>query len=126
MARGIDPAEEKFRLPGCYAALIAQQRAAAVSIDLRLLDWDLSDPGEVAADRAALVAETKAHPQESALLVKLLAGEPVVVSWSALHVPADAPGWLSDPRITHYVRIRADDLVEPADHAPDQSAQMMA
>lgn len=123
MARDIDPAEDKFRLPGCCPALIAQQRAAVVSIDLRLLNWDLTDPAEVAADRAVLEAEARARPQQSVLLAKLLDGMPAVVRRSMLHLPPDPPEWLSDSRIS--VRVWPDDLVEPTDEPPDQHATMM-
>ncbi|MGO8767972.1 hypothetical protein [Mycobacterium sp.] len=106
--------------------MIEHQQKAIVSIDLRLLDWGLTDhPDEIAADRAALEAEARADPQQSVLLAKLLDGMPVVVEWSALHLPADPPEWLSDPRITPHVRVRADDLVEPTDEPPDQCAYMM-
>jgi hypothetical protein len=117
-------ATDVFRVPGCYAALIMHQRKAVVSIDLRRLDWSLEDPAQVAADRAAVEAEAKAHPQRSALLDKLLDGLPVVVNRSMLHLPPDPPPWLVDSRIS--VRVRADDLVEPADGPEDQFARMMA
>jgi len=115
-----------FRVPGCYEALIAHQQKAIVSIDLRLLDWSLEDPAEKAADRAALECETRLDPQPSALLAKLLDGDPVVVRWGALPRLADPPEWLSDPRITPYARVWPDDFVGPADGPPDQAAKMMA
>ncbi len=68
-------------------------------------------------------AEARANPQRSALLDKLLDGMPVVVNRSMLHLPPDPPEWLSDSRIS--VRVRADDLVEPAHGPPDQCARMM-
>lgn len=116
---------DMFRIKGVYAGLILHQQRAAVSIDLRLLDWSLEEPAAKAADRAALEYETKLNPQPSKLLEKLLDGQPVTVSWRALPHVADPPAWLSDPRVTPYVRVRADDLVTPADGPPDQAAQMM-
>lgn len=112
------------RLPGTYVWLIEQQQAAVIKPDLRLWDWSLEDPGAIAVDRAAVTAEAKAHPQRSALLDKLLVGEPVVIGLSDLHgrLPADRPEWLSDPRITPCVRVYPDDLVEPADGPADQCA----
>lgn len=102
-----------------------QQQKAIVSIDLRLLDWSLEDPAAVAADEAALEAEARAHPQPSVLLEKLLDGQPVVVDRSALPRLVDGPESISGPRITPFVRVRADDLVAPADGPADQSAVMM-
>ena len=81
-----------FRIQGVYAGLILHQQRAAVSIDLRLLDWSLTDPAAKAADRAALEYETKLNPQPSKLLEKLLDGQPVMVSWRALPHVADPPG----------------------------------
>jgi len=114
-----------FRVPGCYAALIDYQQKAIVSIDLRLLDWDLTDPHARAADRAALEYETRLNRQPSALLTKLLDNLPVVVDWRALPHLADPPEWLSDPRTTPYVRVWPDDFLAPADGPPDQHAQQM-
>ena len=57
------------------------------------------------------------YPKRSALLDKLLVGEPVIVGWSMPRgrLPEHPPEWLSDPRITTHVRVYPDDLVEPAD-----------
>jgi hypothetical protein len=41
-------------LAGLRAALIADQQAAVVEPDLRLLNWELEDPYEIAADKAQL------------------------------------------------------------------------
>jgi len=71
-------------LAGLRAALIADQQAAVVEPDLRLLNWELEDPYEIAADKAQLQEWTRANPHRSSLLTKLLAGEPVVVERSAL------------------------------------------
>jgi hypothetical protein len=110
------------RIAGLYDWLIEQQQAAVVRPDLRALDWSLEDPDAIAADKARLAAEGRANPKRSALLDKLMLGEPAVVAWSALRgrLPADAPEWLPDPRITPCVREYVDDLVEPADGPPDQ------
>ncbi|MGO9102119.1 MAG: hypothetical protein ACLP9Y_22765 [Mycobacterium sp.] len=110
------------RLPGLYNSLIEQQQAAVVKIDLRVLDWSLTDPEEIAADRAAITAEAKAHPQRSTLLDKLLDSESVIVGWSMLHsrLPADRPEWLSDPRITACVRVCCDESIESAAGPADQ------
>ncbi len=123
MARDIDPAEARFRLPGAYAALLSQQRKAIVSIDLRKLDWGLCDPAAVAADRAVLEAEARARPQKSVLLSRLLDGQPVTVARCMLTLPKDSPVWLSDSRIS--VRVWPDDLIEPADGPEDQHATLM-
>jgi hypothetical protein len=110
------------RIAGLYEALIAEQQAAVVKIDLRLLDWTLEDPAEAAVDRAEVKADAKAHPKRSALLDKLMIGEPVTVGWSELwgRLPEHPPEWLSDPQITPHVRVYPDDLVEPADGPADQ------
>jgi hypothetical protein len=110
------------RITGLYAALLEQQRAAVVSIDLRALDWTLEDPAAAAVDRAALEEWTKANPQPSALLERLGAGQPAVVDLSMLHgrLPADAPPWLLEGR--GCVRVYADDVVEPADGPAEQCA----
>ena len=91
-----------------------------VNPDLRLLDRGLTDPEEMAADRAALEAEAKAHPRRSTLLNKLMLGSPVVVELSMLHgrLPADAPPWMREGR--GCVRVYADDVIEPADAPADQ------
>ena len=120
--RGVEPADV-FRIRGCYAELIAHQRKAIISIDLRLLNWSLDDPAAAAADRGAVEAEARANPRRSVLLAKLEAGEPVIVNRAMLHVPADPPEWLLDSRIN--VRVRADDLVQPSHGPPDQHAQQM-
>ncbi|MGO9100115.1 hypothetical protein [Mycobacterium sp.] len=122
MARDIDPAEARFRLPGAYAALLSQQRKAIISIDLRKLDWGLCDPAAVAADRAALEAEVRARPQKSVLLSRLLDGQPVTVARCMLTLPKDSPEWLSDSRT---VRVWPDDLLESSDGPEDQHATMM-
>ncbi|MGO8967873.1 hypothetical protein [Mycobacterium sp.] len=123
MARGINPAEDVFRVPGAYAGLILHQRKAVVSIDLRRLDWSLEGQAEVAADRAAVEAQARANPQKSELLTKLLYGQPVVVRRSMLTTPPDSPPWLADSKIS--VRVRADDLVQPTDEPCDQFATIM-
>ena len=78
----------------------------------------------IAADRAEVEADARAYPKRSALLDKLLVGEPVIVGWSMLRgrLPEHPPEWLSDPRITTHVRVYPDDLVEPADGPADQRA----
>jgi hypothetical protein len=110
------------RITGLRESLIEEQQEAVISIDLRALDWTLTDPDEIAADRAELVACTKANPQRSVLLDKLLAGEPVIVELSALHgrLPADAPSWMTEGR--GCVRVYPDDVVEPADGPAEQRA----
>jgi hypothetical protein len=54
----------------------------------------------------------------------IVADEPVVVESTMLHgrLRADAPPWLSDPAMARYVRVYADDVVEPTDGPPDQRA----
>ena len=84
----------RFQAPGIYQWLIEHQQRARDSIDTRLLDWNLTDPVRKAADRAALVYETKLqHRQPSELLDKLEAGEPVVVHLPMLfgHLPKVRP-----------------------------------
>lgn len=110
------------RIAGLYEALIADQQAAVVRPDPRLLDTSLEDPAAIAADRAEVEADARAYPKRSALLDKLLVGEPVIVGWSMLRgrLPEHPPEWLSDPRITPCVRVYPDDLVEPADGPADQ------
>jgi hypothetical protein len=78
----------------------------------------------IAADRAEMETDARAYPKRSALLDKLLVGEPVIVGWSMLRgrLPEHPPEWLSDPRITTHVRVYPDDLVEPADGPADQRA----
>lgn len=112
------------KVPGCYEALLEHQQKAVVSIDLRLLNWDLTCPHERAADRAALEYRTRLNPQPSALLARLLEGEPVAVYRRMLYLPPDAPQWLVDPGTV--VRVTPDDVVRPAVGLPDQAAQMMA
>jgi hypothetical protein len=104
------------------AALTADQQAAVVKPDLRLLNWELEDPDEIAADKAQLQEWTRANPHRSSLLTKLLAGEPVVVERSALRhrLPPDSPPWMREGR--GYVRVYADDVVEPADGPAEQCA----
>ena len=110
------------RLPGLYEWLIEQQQAAVISIDLRALDSTLTDPDEIAADRAELTAWTKANPQRSTLLEHLKRGEPAVVELSMLRrrLPANAPPWLLEGR--GYVCVYVDDFVEPADGPAEQCA----
>jgi hypothetical protein len=108
------------RLAGLYERLIADQQAAVVRPDLRLLNLTLEDPDAIRADRAAVTAEAKAHPKRSALLDKLLVGDPVIIERTDLHgrLSADGPTWLLEGR--GYLRVYADDLVEPADGPADQ------
>jgi hypothetical protein len=110
------------RITGLRASLIEQQQEAVITIDLRALDWTLEDPDEIAADRADLQEWTNAHPHRSALLDKLLAGEPVVIELSQLRgrLPVDAPPWLTEGR--RCVRVYPDDVVEPADWPRAQRA----
>ncbi len=110
------------RLPGTYAWLIEQQQAAVIKPDLRLWDWSLEAPDAIAADRAAVEAEARAHPHRSTLLDKLLVGEPVIVGRTDLigRLPPDGPPWLIDG--CGHVRVYADDLIEPCDGPADQRA----
>lgn len=110
------------RVTGLRAELIEEQQEAVISIDLRALDWTLTDPDEIAADRADMQAWTRERPQKSELLDKLMFGEPVVVELSMLRgrLPADAPPWLREGR--GCVRIYPDEVVEPCDGPPDQCA----
>jgi hypothetical protein len=75
-------------------------------------------PGRIS--RPSVIAEAARNPKRSALLDKLLAGNPVIVAWTTArpYLPADPPHWLSDPRITPHIRVYRDDLVEPADGPP--------
>ncbi|MDT5356880.1 MAG: hypothetical protein QOJ56_5412 [Mycobacterium sp.] len=93
-----------------------------VSIDLRLMNLDLIDPEEIAADRGALEAEARVNLQPSELLERLEAGQPVVVELSMLpgRLPPDAPPWLLEGR--GCIRAYSDDVVEPADAEPNKCA----
>jgi hypothetical protein len=110
------------RVTGLRAQLTADQQSAVIKVDLRLLNMDLSDPEEIAADKAELQAEARAHPRRSTLLDRLLAGSPVVVELTALRgrLPADSPPWMHEGQ--GHVRVYADDVVEPADGPADQCA----
>jgi hypothetical protein len=48
----------------------------------------------------------------------------LTVETKMLHgrLPANAPEWMTDPRVTPCVCVYADDLVEPSDGPPDQCA----
>lgn len=116
-----------FRMPGVYAGMLAHQEAAAVSVDTRLLDLSLTDPEQMAADRAAVAATTR---PTSVLLTKLRAAVPVTVEWSMLRTtphwvpwPPDRPEWLRAPG--SYVRVTPDDRLEPSDGPPDSRLHMM-
>jgi hypothetical protein len=111
------------RIAGLYAALLADQQAAVVKPDLRLVNWDLNDADEVAADRAAIEAEAKANPRRSTLLDKLTIGSPVIVECTMLRgrLPADAPPWMREGHAC--VRVYGDDVVEPCDDGPADQRQ---
>jgi len=116
----------RFRAPGIYQWLIDHQKRARDSIDLRLLNWNLSDPVQKAADRAALEYETKLYyRQPSKLLDKLEAGEPVHVHLPMLsgHLPRVRPTWLQVGTSVRTVKVWPDDQIQPADGPPDQCAQ---
>ena len=111
------------RIAGLRAVLTAEQEAAVIKVDLRLLPWGEDLPaGEFDRRRAELEADAPANPRRSTLLATLRAGEPVAVELSMLHgrLPADAPPWLTEGR--GYCRVYADDIVEPADGPADQRA----
>ncbi len=113
------------RVEGLRAELISEQMAAVIKVDPRLLPWEDELPAaEFAIAKTRLAVEAAAHPRRSTLLDKLRAGEPVVVQTTMLRgrLPANAPPWISDPRMSPCVRIYADDVVEPADGPPDQCA----
>jgi hypothetical protein len=107
-------------MEGLYEALLAEDRERVIQPDPRLLNWDLINPDEIASDNAALEAEAKAHPRHSELLDKMTLGEAVVIPRAFLDgwLSPDAPEWMRDPRLTQYVRLYPDDVIEPADGPP--------
>jgi hypothetical protein len=109
-----------YRATGLYDALRQHQEAAVVRPDQRRYDWT-ADLAGYEASRRAVDADARNQPKHSALLDKLRAGEPVVITWSAVRplVPVEVARRITDGRVA--VRVHSDDRVELAGNSPPDS-----